>query len=99
MVLNVDFLWFALILGIGATLFMDLYAVFIKRVFQIPSLDYVLLGRWIGHFSNGVFCHPNIMVASKIKYEKILGWCTHYLIGGVFAFLLLMLSGIEWVCM
>ncbi|SFJ19668.1 DUF2938 domain-containing protein [Myroides guanonis] len=98
MFMNVDFLWFSLLLGVGATLFMDLYAVFIKRVFQIPSLDYALLGRWIGHFNKGMYRHPNIMVASKIEYERVIGWCAHYMIGVAFAFLLLLLTGIDWVC-
>ena len=38
--------------GIGATLVMDLWNLFLKRTFSIPSLDYCLLGRWLRHIHN-----------------------------------------------
>ncbi|MBB6499089.1 DUF2938 domain-containing protein [Pedobacter cryoconitis] len=87
---------FSLIIGIGATLVMDIYAIIIKRFFNIPSLDYALLGRWVGHFKGGVFSHQNIMQTEKIEGERIIGWIAHYLIGISFACLLLLIWGIEW---
>lgn len=39
----------AIAVGIGATLAMDLWNLFLKRVFSIPSLNYCLLGRWLRH--------------------------------------------------
>lgn len=88
---------YALLLGIGATIFMDVYAVVMKRLFNIPSLDYALLGRWIGSFPKGVFSHPNIMQATPVKNERTLGWLAHYTIGVSFAFVLLLIWGIEWL--
>lgn len=88
---------YALLLGIGATIFMDVYAVVIKKLFNIPSLDYALLGRWIGSFPKGVFSHPNIMQATPVKNERALGWLAHYTIGVSFAFVLLLIWGIEWL--
>ncbi|WP_121965040.1 DUF2938 domain-containing protein [Myroides sp. N17-2] len=88
---------YALLLGIGATIFMDVYAVVIKKLFNIPSLDYALLGRWIGSFPKGVFSHPNIMQATPVKNERALGWLAHYTIGASFAFVLLLIWGIEWL--
>lgn len=87
---------FSLIIGIGATLVMDIYAIIIKRFFNIPSLDYALLGRWIGHFKNGAFFHENIIQTEKIEGERVIGWIAHYFIGISFAFLLLLIWGIEW---
>lgn len=88
---------YALLLGIGATIFMDVYAVVMKKLFNIPSLDYALLGRWIGSFPKGVFSHPNIMQATPVKNERALGWLAHYTIGVSFAFVLLLIWGIEWL--
>ena len=87
---------YALVLGIGATIFMDIYAVLNKKLFNIPSLDYALVGRWIGFFPKGVFSHPNIMQATPVKYERAIGWIAHYSIGITFAFVLLVLYGLEW---
>lgn len=88
---------FSIIIGIGATLIMDLYAFLVRLIFNISSLDMGIVGRWIGHFTHGVFTHQNIMQAEKIKGERIIGWSAHYLIGISFAFLLLLICGLEWV--
>lgn len=87
---------FSIIIGIGATIVMDIYALFMKLVLKIPSLDMGLVGRWIGHFKHGVFAHQNIIQAERIKGERIIGWIAHYLIGISFAFLLLLIWGVEW---
>jgi len=87
---------FSLAIGIGATIVMDIYAIINKRFFNIPSLDYGLLGRWIGHFKNGVFSHHTIIQAEQIRYERTIGWIAHYFIGFSFAFLLLLIWGTGW---
>jgi hypothetical protein len=75
-------------IGIIATLFMDIWALFIKRVFKIRGLDYALLGRWGGHMIKGQFYHKNIMNADYVKGEKTIGYFLHYSIGVLFAALL-----------
>jgi hypothetical protein len=40
-------------IGIGATLLMDLWNLFLKRAFGIPSLNYSFLGRWVLHIPDG----------------------------------------------
>ena len=87
----------ALVIGVGATAVMDLWAAFLRRYFRVSSLDYALLGRWIGHFRNGQFRHQSIGQAPSIPYERAIGWSVHYAIGVVFAALLLATAGVEWV--
>jgi hypothetical protein len=43
----------AIAIGIGATLLMDLWYLFLKRTFGVPSLNYCLLGRWLRHMPGG----------------------------------------------
>ena len=45
----------AIAVGIGATLVMDLWNLFLKRTFSIPSLSYCLLGRWLRYMAGGLF--------------------------------------------
>lgn len=92
-----DVLVNAMLLGVGATLFMDGYALIIKKIWNIPSLDYRIVGRWIGHFKNGTFSHSTIIQATPIRGEKVLGWLAHYSIGIAFAYLLLLLWGKGWL--
>ena len=86
----------AVLIGIGATIVMDLWAVLRKRVFGIASLDYRMLGRWIGNLPRGQFVHDKIGAASPVRGELIIGWCAHYAIGITFALLLLVLWGPSW---
>ena len=85
-----------LAIGIGATIVMDLWAIFLRKVFSIQSLDYRLVGRWIGHMPGGKFIHQNIAQAAPVKGEGLLGWGAHYAIGITFAALLVVLWGVEW---
>jgi hypothetical protein len=86
----------AILIGVGATAVMDLWAVLLKRYFGIPSLDYRFVGRWLGHMAQGRFAHDSIAAAPPIRGELILGWCAHYAIGIVFAALLLAIWGLDW---
>lgn len=49
MSLEANYILGAITIGIGATLLMDLWNLFLKRAFGIPSLNYCLLGRWLRH--------------------------------------------------
>jgi hypothetical protein len=86
----------ALLIGCGATLVMDLWAMLQKRLFGVPSLDYALVGRWIGHLRHGRFTHRSIAAAPAVAGEAALGWFAHYAIGVLFAGLLLAIWGTAW---
>lgn len=87
----------ACVIGVGATAIMDLWAAFLRRGFGISSLDFALLGRWIGHCARGRFRHHSIGQAVPVRHERVIGWSTHYTIGIGFAALLLAMAGVEWV--
>lgn len=84
-------------IGIGATLCMDIWALLQKRIFNIPSLDYRLVGRWILHMLQGTFVHRTILQAPVIKGEITIGWIAHYAIGIFFTWLLIAYMGSEWL--
>ena len=86
----------ALLMGIGATLVMDLWAVLLRRGFGVSSLDYAMVGRWLGHMPAGRFAHERIAAAPAIPGERVIGWTAHYAIGVVFAALLLAACGGDW---
>lgn len=91
-------LWLdALVIGVGATAVMDVWAVALKRFWCIPSLNLAMVGRWLGHLPRGTVTHTNIAQAAPVRDEAILGWTAHYVIGVLFAAVLLALVGQEWV--
>ena len=86
----------AILIGAGATAFLDLWSAARSRLTGAPQPDYALVGRWIGHLARGRFFHEAIARAAPISGERVLGWSAHYLIGIAFAAALLALWGIEW---
>jgi hypothetical protein len=92
---NMELVVRAIAIGAGATVAMDLWA-FVLRRFGIPSLDFALLGRWIGHVPRGTFMHASIAKAAPIRGESWIGWIAHYSIGITFAAVLLATFGLAW---
>jgi uncharacterized membrane protein YagU involved in acid resistance len=87
----------AIAIGIGATLVMDLWNLFLKRAFGIASLDYCLLGRWVLHLPAGTLRHASISAAAPKTRECTVGWITHYTIGIMLAVGLVVLTSGEWL--
>lgn len=87
-----EFLGYSVVIGAGATLVMDLWALLLKRCLGVPSLDFSM----VGHLPRGRWMHAGIAQSSPVPGEGLLGWVTHYLIGVFFAALLLLMVGLEW---
>lgn len=84
------------VMGVAAAALMDAWGFLLRRGFGIPTLDYALLGRWIGHMTRGRFTHGRIVAAEPIRGERPLGYLAHYGIGAAFAILLLLATGLDW---
>lgn len=83
-------------IGIGATLAMDAWNLFLKRVFRIPSLNYCLLGRWVRHMPSA-FRHGSIAAAAPRRNECSIGWLAHYSIGISMALAFVVLTRGDWL--
>jgi hypothetical protein len=92
-----EYLVSSVLVGIGATLLMDAWALARKSLLGIPAADYGLVGRWLGHMTKGRFLHASIAAAAPIPGERMIGWIAHYLTGIAFAAVLLALWGVDWV--
>ncbi len=86
----------AVLVGAGATVLMDAWLLLLKRL-GVRSLDFTLVGRWVGHLAQGRWAHAAIAKAPPVPGERSLGWLTHYAVGVVFASTLLALAGQAWV--
>ena len=85
-----------LCIGVGATLVMDVWTLILKAM-GLPTLNYAMVGRWVGHWREGCFAHPHIAKAAPIKGELALGWIIHYVTGIVFAAVLVGVYGEAWL--
>ena len=91
-----EYLLHVLFIGIGATIFIDLYAFILQRYFNIPSLNYQFVGRWLVGISKGQFVHHKIMQSPSVRFEKYIGWVSHYVIGIIFSTLFIKIVGTHW---
>jgi hypothetical protein len=87
----------AVLIGLGATLLIDLWALFLKRGFNIPSLSYCHLGRWVLHMPGGTIVHRSIAASEQKPHECAAGWAAHYLIGIGFGLLFVVLVSERWL--
>lgn len=94
--MSIEIITRIILTGIGATFCMDIWAIILKVVFGVRSLDYALVGRWIQGGLRGKFRHQKITDSPAVRGEKIIGWVSHYITGVLFAFLPLSLSGAFW---
>lgn len=87
----------AMLVGIGGTVLLDLWAVFMQRVCNMPASNWAMVGRWVGHMSRGRFAHEDIGRAAPVSGERAIGWIVHYVIGIGYGLLLVGLWGAEWL--
>lgn len=87
----------AMLVGAGATAFLDIWSAGRARFFAAPSPDYGLVGRWLAYLPRGRFFHRPISASPSVPGERLIGWTAHYGIGIGFAFILLALFGADWL--
>jgi hypothetical protein len=93
----VDFIWQSVVIGIGGTLAMDIWALLLAAVFGLPKPNWGLVGRWFAHLAKGTFFHKDITAAQAVPNELAWGWFSHYAIGILYAAALIVFAGRDWV--
>ena len=95
--MNATHLLAAVGIGLGATLMIDLWAVFLKRAFAVNSLNYCLLGRWVLYMPQGKFAHASIAASASKPHECMVGWAAHYSIGVAFGLTFVWIASPGWL--
>lgn len=85
------------LIGVGATLCIDLWAWLLRRSLGIRSLDYCLLGRWVLHMPSGTLVHANNAKSASKPRECAIGWIAHYSIGIGLAIVFIQVAPVGWL--
>lgn len=93
---SLEIVWQIAFVGAGATLITDLWMLILKSL-GMPAMNFRMLGRWVGHLARGRILHAAIAASPQIAGETVIGWVAHYAVGIVFAVLLLLLVGDDWL--
>jgi hypothetical protein len=92
-----DLLWRGVILGVGATIVMDLWLVILSRIPGESLPDWAPVGRWFWHLPRGRVFHDSIALAEPYDGELALGWTCHYLVGILYGVILAVIMGPTWL--
>ena len=90
-------LTFIIAIGIGATMVMDVWGLVRKALFNVPLANYAMIGRWVAHMPAGRFLHRPIAASPSMPAEHVIGWFVHYLTGILFAAILILGVGPQWM--
>lgn len=82
----------SIFLGLISTFIMDLFAYIKCRLFKTSSFNYALLGRWVLSLKDLKFFYSNITQAPSRKFERIIGWFLHYVIGVILCFIYILID-------
>jgi hypothetical protein len=86
----------AILIGTGATAFLDLWSVARAWMTGAQKPDYAMVGRWLAWLPRGRFFHDAIARSAPVRGERAIGWIAHYAIGIAFAGILLACWGSGW---
>ena len=95
-IMMIDFLFRSLIIGIGGTAAMDVWAIVLHRFFGQSKPNWAPVGRWFLHLPRGKVFHNDINEAEAFSYENAAGWIAHYGTGIVYGGALVLIAGAEW---
>jgi hypothetical protein len=82
---NYQYLLLIVLMGVAATVILDLWAVSLNRIIGWPPTNWALVGRWFSYLPRGRFLHSPISATTPVPFEKITGWTGHYFVGIAYA--------------
>lgn len=92
-----EFLLLSMVIGAGGTVALDIWNLLLHRIFGMPLPPWHLVGRWFAGLPSGKLVHSKgIGESPVVANELAIGWVMHYLVGMLFAAILLALWGMEW---
>ncbi len=93
----VDIFWRCVLIGLGGTVLMDLWAILLSFLPGLSKPNWAPVGRWFWHLRNGTVFHDDIGKAEPYAHELALGWIGHYAVGIIYGFLPLVIAGTAWL--
>lgn len=84
------------VVGFGATVLMDVWAILLWKAFGQSRPNWAPVGRWFWHLKNGVVFHDDIGKAEPYAHELALGWLSHYAVGILYGVILALIVGDGW---
>lgn len=72
------------LIGVIATVGMDIWASVVRHVFRLPTTDWAKVGRWLGHMPRRGFVNRPAFNSAAVPNELAIGYIAHYATGIVY---------------
>lgn len=92
-----DILLTGVVMGVLATVFMDLWGIALNRFAGQPLSNWAKPGRWLMHALQGRVFHDDIAEAAPVAGELQIGWAFHYGVGVIYGVVLAAIMGPAWL--
>ena len=92
-----DGIWVGVLMGLGGTLAMDVWAWILARLGGAPFPNWAMPGRWLAHIPRGQVFHDDIGAANGVPGELGLGWGLHYGVGILYGIVFALAAGAGWL--
>lgn len=86
-----------LLIGLAATVLMDLWALVLNRLAGIPTPNWGFVGRWVAGVPLGQVFHDEIAHAEPVRGELAIGWMFHYGVGAIYGLIFVLIAGSGWL--
>ena len=93
----IETIYYGFLMGLGATLAIDFWAVIQHRIWNLPLPNWAMPGRWFAHLFQGKVFHRDIAQSKEVTNELLVGWLLHYGVGVGYGIMFLLIMGIEWI--
>lgn len=94
-----DLIWRGAVIGVAATVLMDIWAVVLWKAFNQGAPNWAPPGRWCWHLQYGKVFHDSIANAAPYAHELALGWVFHYVVGLLYGVIFALIVGHAWFAM
>ncbi len=85
------------VIGVGATLMLDLFAALRARLTGSPGMNWGKVGRWLGHLPRGHLTLTGPIASVAIPGEVVMGWAFHYGVGIALTAVMTVVLGTDWL--
>ena len=85
------------LMGIGGTAAMDLWALLLARTGIAPFPNWAMPGRWLAGALGGTIWQGEIGARPPVRHELPLGWAFHYAVGVLYVVVFAVAAGSVWL--
>ena len=89
-------IWHGILIGLAATVAMDIWAVILHLVFKQNKPNWAPAGRWFHCVARGHFLHQDLGAIEAFPQEQAVGWFGHYAVGVAYGIIFALIVGPAW---